>query len=406
MALRVLALAIWMLILVSKMPSSDFGIIVIILAISTVCSLLAPFGIPYMFFSDAYIQVTSQARWCESLGTQVMMCPMLAYIGALFFNWWVDSSVSFFAVLIFMFVEVFCVSLVQSAGLWSHSKGYVGIAAGLPAILVISRLIPSLLLIAFYTEVGSAIIEWYMVIHAVISSLTTLILLIWVTRATDLIWQPKLPSLKTLSYSWRYAAMGVTALSSSELDKPILSSVLGLQQLGYYTVAHRICLALTMPATALSATMLPKWVSILSNKNTVIFKRSFIRVLIVVALMGGVLVLCLHTALYIFPAGSFGLYTEAWFWISGLSWLIIIIGLRVVVATALLALSLPLTRALVDLLGLFVLTILAFLVYPNFGVKGVIIASIFSEGFVLMLMLLFVVSRISKINDREALNGK
>ncbi|PIA69278.1 hypothetical protein CDR19_19235 [Ectopseudomonas toyotomiensis] len=379
MAVRVVALALWVWLLVQQLPAEDFGWLASVLAVSAVCSLVAPFGIPYLFFADAHSSNKNRERWCEALGALIVIGPALAIIGAFFLDWWLEGVVSLRVVIFFVVIEVLIASLVQSAGLWGHSVGRIDIAAGLPAALTISRSIAAGLCL---TQVGSedSMLEAYLLIHVVVGALTALVMLTWVTRATALRWRPTFPAMTTFVAAWRYAAMGGAALASSELDKPLVVRVMGLQQAGHYAMAYRVCSALAMPATALAAAMLPRWVAAVAQNDAARLRYSFIAVLLAVATMGSMLMALLYLCLAAYPPGSFGLYPEAWPWMQGLAGLVVVLGLRQVTAAALIAVGLPLVRALLDMASLAILAAVAFLAYPVLGIGGVMLGCILTEA--------------------------
>lgn len=388
MAVRVFSLAAWLWLLVQQLPAEDFGWLASVLAVSAVCSLVAPLGIPYLFFADAHSSIRNGKRWSEALGVLIVTGPLLAILGALLLDRWLGGVVSLHVTIAFMVVEVLIASLVQSAGLWGHSIGHIGIAAGLPAALTIARAVAAGLCM---TLLGNAdmMLESYLLIHVVVGALVAFAMLIWVTRSVALEWRPTFPLISTFIAAWRYAVMGGAALASSELDKPLMVRVMGLHQAGHYAMAYRVCSALAMPATALAATMLPRWGAAVAQRDVVRLKRSFIAALLAVAAIGIVLIVLLYTFLAIYPPGSFGLYPDAWPWMQGLAGLVVLIGLRQVAATALIAVGLPLVRALLDIGSLAILAAVAFLTYPALSIVGVMFGCLLAEACAAITMALF-----------------
>lgn len=388
MAVRVFSLAVWVWLLVQQLPAEDFGWLAAVLAVSAVCSLVAPFGIPYLFFADAHSSIKNGKRWSEALGVLIVIGPVLAIAGALLLDRWLGGVVSLHVTLAFMVVEVLIASLVQSAGLWGHSIGHIAIAACLPAVLTIARAVAAWLCVILLDNAG-AMLESYLLLHVVVEALAALAMLIWITRVAALKWRPAFPVMSTFISAWRYAAMGGAALASSELDKPLMVRVMGLHQAGHYALAYRVCSALAMPTTALAATMLPRWSAAVAQRDVVRLKRSFIAALLAVAAIGAVLITLLYACLAIYPPGSFGLYPDAWPWMQGLAGLVLLIGLRQVAATALLAVGLPLVRALSDISSLAILAMVAFLTYPSLSIGGVMLGCLLAEACAAITMAIF-----------------
>lgn len=398
MSVRVFALALWVWLLVQQLPAEDFGWLASLLAVSAICSLVAPFGIPYLFFADAHSSIKNGDLWCEALGALVVIGPALAIAGALLLDWWLGGLVSLGVTIVFMVVEVLIASLVQSAGLWGHSIGRISIAAGLPAVLTVARAISAGLCMIHVVNAES-MLESYLLIHVVVGALSAFAMLIWVTRVAALKWRPTFPVMSTFIAAWRYAAMGGAALASSELDKPLVVRIMGLQQAGYYAMAYRVCSALAMPATALAATMLPRWVEAVAQCDVVRLRRSFIAVLLAVAVIGAVLMVLLYVCLALYPPGSFKLYPDAWTWMQGLAGMVVLIGLRQVAATALIAVGLPLVRALLDMGSLAILAAVAFLAYPVLGIEGVMLGCLLAEACAAIAMAVFFILALNELRS-------
>lgn len=400
MVVRVVALALWVWLLVQQLSAEDFGWLASVLAVTAVCSLVVPFGIPYLFFADAHSSIKNGERWREALGALIVFGPVLAITVAFFLDWWLERAVSLGVIIFFVVIEVLIASLVQSAGLWGHSVGRIDIAAGLPAALTISRTIAAGLCL---TQVGieDSMLEVYLLGHVVVGVLTALVMLTWATRATALKWRPAFPAMTTFVEAWRYAAMGGAALASSELDKPLMVRVMGLQQVGHYAMAYRVCSALAMPATALAAAMLPRWVAAVAQNDAARLRCSFIAVLIAVAAMGSMLMALLYVCLAVYPPGSFGLYPEAWPWMRDLAGLVVVLGLRQVTSAALIAVGLPLVRALLDMATLATLAAVAFLAYPVLGIGGVILGCILTEACAATAMAVYFFLALSELRSSD-----
>lgn len=378
MTVRVFALALWIWLLTQQLPAEDFGWLASMLAVSAICALVAPLGIPYLFFTDACLSLRSGERWCESLGALLVVGPVLAVVGVLLLDSLMGGTVALHMALAFMVVEVLIASLVQSAGLWGHSVDRIAIAAGLPATLTIARTVAAGLCLTMADD--GSMLETYLFAHVAIGALAAFVMLLWITKVAGLRWRPIWPALATFKVAWRYAAMGGTALASSELDKPLVVRVMGLQQAGHYAMAYRVCSALAMPATALAATMLPRWVAAVAQRDMARLKRSFVATLLAVATIGLVLMVLLYTWLAVYPPGSLGLYPEAWQWMQGLACLGVVLGLRQVAATAMIAIGRPLLRALLEGGSLVILALVTLLAYPVLGGVSVILAIILAES--------------------------
>lgn len=389
--LRVIALALWVWLMAQQLAAEDFSWLASLLAVAAVIALFAPLGIPYLFFADAH-SLAGTNRWREMLGGVAVAGSVLAVIGAVFLHYWLQGDFSLALMIGFMLIEVLCVAFVQATGLWGHAAGKIGIATGLPFAIAAGRTVAAGICMGVVGGTD-AVLQVYLVCHLVVSVLVAAVTLYVVSCHWGLSISPVRPALATLSVAWRYAAMGGGSLASSELDKPLLTRVVGLESAGHYAIAYRLCAALAIPAGGLAASVLPSWVAALARGDVRKFKRSLWVTLIATLLLGLGMIVVLRVGLEVFPPGSFGLYPQAWSWMQGLAGLVVAIGLRQVAAAAMIAAQLPLTKALMDWVGFIVLAAALFLIYPTQGIAGVMLTTIAVElttgaamaGFVLLM---------------------
>lgn len=383
MSVRVAALAAWLWLMVQATSAQDFGWLASLLSISAFCALVAPLGIPYLFFADRHSGQVAGRRWQEALGAISLVGPVVAAAGATALCMWLPSPVPAWQWLAFMLVDVVAGAILLAAGLWAHAAGKLAMASGLPAALTIARMVAAgaYYLIARQDQMES--LSSYLAMHAVLVSTGAALAMVWMKGvAKECV--PRLPALATRRMAWRYALMGAGTVASSDLDKPLVARVVGLQQAGYYALAYRICAALAMPGAALAAAMLPRWAGAYARGEQAGLRRSFIIMCLAVACIGFVLAAGLRYALRIFPAGSFGFYPGAWFWMQGLAWLGVVIPLHQIATTALLAIGRPLARTLLDFGGLALLASALMVAYPLWGRQGVVWTCIVVEAAVAM----------------------
>ncbi|MBL8256260.1 MAG: hypothetical protein JNJ62_06645 [Pseudoxanthomonas mexicana] len=385
-----LSLALWIWTLVQKLPSDQFGWLTAALSVSAVCTLLAQLGIPYLFFSDAHVPERREHRWREALGALLALGPLFAVLGTLLMNSLFEGAVPGFVSLAFLIVDVLAGGVVLAGALWGHSAGRLGIAAGLPALLVISRLVAAGACVVLGQESPESYLNSYLLIHSMFMGLAAFATLAWIASSTGGKWTPVEPSLGTCSSGLRYAVMGGASLAMSELDKPLLARVMGLAHAGHYAMAYRVCAALSMPATAAAAALLPRWSSMIAAGELSRFRKSFLSASVTAVVVGVILAACLKVVLAVFPPGTYGLYEDSWPWMQGLAWLGALLGAHQLMGTALLAIGRPVVRAALDLSGLGLMAVLSFAAFDRWGVAGVVLVCLLAEAVIVFIGTIFV----------------
>ncbi|MBB1059129.1 lipopolysaccharide biosynthesis protein [Marilutibacter spongiae] len=401
MGIRLIALAGWLLALARFAPADDFGWLAAVLGVCAVCTLLCCLGIPYLYFADAQVGAgVRHGRWNESLGCILASSPPIALVSSLALFLLFDAPVPYGVLLCFVLVEVACAALIQSSALCMHADGRLGAAAALPALPGIGRLVAAAAIL-YVEPTGPRAFEHYLLAHLVVNVLGCLFSMGWVVKVGGLLPAPRLPSRGTLAAGWRYGAMGGAALACSELDKPYAGRLAGLEAAGHYSMAYRICAALSVPATALSASMLPRWARAVAEHDAPYLRRSFACCLGGVMLAGIVVWLGVNGVTRALDPAILGIYPRSWTMLGTLSLLVGALGMHQVAGTALLALGRPLARSAVDVLGLGVLAVSMFLGNSRYGLDGIAWASVVSEYVVVLVMSLVVVGAMTRMKPKS-----
>lgn len=383
MVVRLLALGVWLFVMTETVTAADFGWLASCLGVAAVCAMFVGGGIPYSFFACASEPSTStlEGRWSELLGCILFLGPIVVAIALVGLSIWMPAPVPRLLLLALLIIEIPLVGLVQSCALLLHAKRNFGAASGLPAMMMVARAL------AATTAAGvDASLSGYIALHSIAGLLTGAAVLAWSrTKGCGLV-APRMPSGRTLRLGSNYAVMAGGSLVNGELDKPLLAKVADLTVTGHYALAYRLCSVAATPVTALSASMLPRWARMSVAGDRYNLCRSFALILVLVAITSAIVSALLQVLLYRMNVQSFGLGREAAELLHGLVWAIGPIGLHQLGGTALLAISRPLVRAVVDVSGLFILT-LAFLHFYNaMGARGVVVASVLVEALVAVTM--------------------
>lgn len=374
MSIRLFASIAWLWCVVQVLPAADLGWLASLLAVCAVCALLAQAGIPYLFFADQHSSGSASRRWNEALGVMLVLGPIIAMAGGLVFAGLAPYSLSVNSILAFTLIEVISSALVQAVALQGHAAGRLGFATGLPALIVVARACAALTV--FWWSPITDVLEIYLVLHTVSAILVLAIVMFAPVRALGLPLVPVKPSAETVSKAWRYAAMGGSAFAMGELDKPVMARTLGLTTTGHYALAYRICSAAATPATAFSASLIPKLAGMWGQNEHTALLRTFAAAWFTVAAFGITVAFLLRLMFAALEPGALGLYPEVWSWMTVMVWLVPLIGLHQLAAAGLLAVGLPLWRSMIDLAAFMLFAGGVVLLTPVWGARVVPFACI------------------------------
>lgn len=381
MGVRISALVIWLWAVVSQFSVSEFGLIASFLAINSVLALLVQAGIPYLFFSERHTERSCGDSWPEALGAILVAAPIAAVASALVVQSLIDVPLfSWWGLLGVAYVDITSSAIIQIIALRGHSQERLGVAAALPASLVLARTCAALLTVLVSGVSGISSMAAYLVLHVIFAGILTYGLSVALQSHLQLTYAaPRLPRRATLARAWRYTLMGGSSLALGELDKPLVTRVFGLEIVGHYALAYRIVSTLATPATALGASMIPRWSKFRASGDRKSLAQTYLLVWLSVGVGGGLVAIILSRAIWGLPQGSFGLYPEAWPWAASMFWLVPLLGIHQINSAALLAVGWPLVRTIIDLVAFAVLAIVLVLGAASSPLLTIPVACIVAE---------------------------
>jgi O-antigen/teichoic acid export membrane protein len=150
-----------------------------------------------------------------------------------------------------------------------------------------------------------------------------------------------------------------------------------------------------MPATALSASLLPRWARLWATHQHVALRRSFLAMFAVVAIASIAISVLVLLLLGRFPLRDLGFGDAVAEMMQGLVWIIGPIGLHQLAGTALLSISRPLLRTLFDTAGLALLAGAFVSFYFQLGTRGLALACVLVESLVACMMAAAFLSSVS-----------
>jgi len=128
------------------------------------------------------------------------------------------------------------------------------------------RLLGGVLVLLYWAELR-AFLTWFM-----ISALIELVIYIAVChrQSPSFRWRPSF-SISIMRRHWRFSAaltlIAVISVLLTQLDRLVVSKLLGLEALGYYTLAYNTALALSLLQTALNSAALPSFAEAHGRQN-------------------------------------------------------------------------------------------------------------------------------------------
>lgn len=201
--------------------------------------------------------------------------------------------------------------------------------------------------------------------------------------------QWRLPNRAQLKYSAGYATLSLTAAGPSELDKMLAVKLLPLGVSGLYAAASRIIGAATLPVTALLLSALPRLFRQAGERNAQSQRLNrwiYLSVLVYGMGLAGLLWLAAPAVQRLFGSQYHGMD-------SMLRWLCLAVPglvLRLTVASILMTQNKPWLRAGFEVLGMVILAVSSFALYPQFGSKGMALALAASEWAMVLAGMVFI----------------
>lgn len=186
-----------------------------------------------------------------------------------------------------------------------------------------------------------------------------------------------LASKKELKHSAGYATLALTAAGPSELDKMLAVKLLPLGIGGLYIAASRVIGAATLPVTALLLAAMPR---LFRGHESQVQSQRLNRwilgaVLIYGIILAGLLWLIAPWIEWLFGYKYYGIMKI----LQCLSWVVPALSLRISLASILMTMDKPWLRAGIEVFGMLALVIGAIILYPLFGIVGVVLALAISE---------------------------
>lgn len=186
----------------------------------------------------------------------------------------------------------------------------------------------------------------------------------------------RLANKQELKNSAGYAALALTAAGPNELDKVVAVKLLPLGMSGLYIAASRVIGAATLPVTALLLSALPR----LFRAHTELQSKRLNYWILVSVLIYGIILSGALWWLAPWVEWLFGhKYLDMAEILQWLCWVIPALALRISLVNILMTMDKPWVRAGIEIFGVLALFISTIILYPLFGILGMVIALALSE---------------------------
>ncbi len=225
----------------------------------------------------------------------------------------------------------------------------------------------------------------YIVLQFFAVLLALLIAFLLVTRHVKLAWQPRLPKLIELSSGVKFASMGVSNHTASEIDKILVVNCLNNTEASIYSVTSRVVSSLITPITALLLNAQPK---LFQHSNTNEDKHNnLVSTLFCLTFLWGGLSWLMLTLASPYIASLFGQGFNAMSDIMPLlAFVSLPFALRRTAGIVLASMGQPILRVIIELLGMMLFVILIIVLSSQWGLRGFITSVILAEIFMSLLL--------------------
>jgi len=234
----------------------------------------------------------------------------------------------------------------------------------------------AIVLCFFYVK--TAPLYSYIVLQFFAVLLALLIAFFVVTRHIRLDWRPRPPKSDELSSGAKYASMGLSNLTASEIDKILVVNWLNNAEASIYSATSRVVCSLITPVTAMLLSAQPKLFQHANTENQQYSK--LVTTLFWFTCLWGVLSWLILTLAAPYIASLFGEGFNTMTDIMPLlAFVSLPIALRQTAGIVLVSMGRPLLRVSIELLGMMLFVLFIIVLSSQWGLIGFIAAVVLSE---------------------------
>lgn len=353
----------------------DYGTLTAIGGIAIVLSTLSGLGAGALMLQFVSLNpLRFGYYWSASMRLSIMSGFTISLLFLVVVPHFLTTNTGFLSIASIAISEILMLPMVHVCSAAFHARERLGWAAGLQAFMALTRLVGTIL---FYAA-GSHTVESYCLFHAGASIVAAGASVFF----TVLLLKPPLAkgfyTLPELSLGVRFCISGITSTGFSESDKLITYRILDAHSAGTYTVASRILSVIALPITALAQAIYPRLVLVANGKSDELPRiiKPVAVACLAYAPVAFFLIFLAHRYLGDVLGKSFQESAETLLYLAPL---LVLLCLRTLVANLLSAFNHPGRRAAMEAVAGIILIVSGFLLIPQMGLNGTIIAVLLSE---------------------------
>ncbi len=237
----------------------------------------------------------------------------------------------------------------------------------------------------------------YIVLQFFAVLLALIIAFLVVTRHIRLDWRPRLPKLAELSSGAKYASMGLSNLTASEIDKILVVNWLNNAEASIYSATSRVVSSIITPVTAMLLSAQPKLFQHANIHNQQY--RKLVRMLFWLTCLWGLLSWLILTLAAPYIASLFG---EGFNTMTDIMPLLAFVSLpfalRRTAGIVLASMGRPLLRVSIELLGMMLFVVFIIVLSSQWGLIGFIASVLLSEISMSLLLWLIIYKKLPKVS--------
>ena len=398
LGLRVITQALSLVLLTRYLGTSTYGNFVALATLAVVMGAISNFGAGYLMLAlkpkcDNAVAHVWRFAWPLTIITGIILLFIYYGISQILIN--STILISNELILLLGSTELILMPLIMllSFALQSHNK--VPLSQLLLLLTLLFKLV-AIVLCFFYFP--STPLYSYIVFQFISVLLSLIFALLVVTSQIKLEWKPRFPELYELSRGAKYASMGVSNFTASEIDKILVINWLNNAEASIYSATSRIVSSVIMPVMAMLLSAQPKLFQ--NTEEKVEQSVKLIKTLFWLTCLWGGSSWILLTLSASYIAILFGEGFESMADIMPLlAFVSLPFTLRKTAGVILASLNKPMLRVKTELLGMCLFIVLIMILFPQWQLTGFIYSLLLSEIIMSLMLWFYIYNQIYKVNE-------
>lgn len=375
-AARIGSQALWVVVIARLLGPQGYGTFTGAAGLATAIGGFTGLGMGLVMLQDVARDPTLFGnRWRKAIVTCLISGLVLGLLFVLCAETLLDHRISLAALIAIALSELFLFPIVSVAAFAFSSRHCMGIAAALPALMALCRVLAAL---ACWLIAPSFTLDTYVWFHVIATAVCACTAWTWVNLQLRPTYSRFALSRRDLSEGMGFSMVWATNNALTSLDKTLVLRLAGAEVAGLYAAVYRFAVVLALPVEALTMAAGPR---LFRHGGRVEKQPLLISRLLLSAIVGG----CLMGAVLWMLAGLLPWLLGANFSpaIPAARWMALFVpcyGLRLLGSNILMTSDSKWLRVLIEGCGLGLLVVLALLWLPSHGLKAAVAMIIATEA--------------------------